>query len=63
MSRDYRDKRGGHDSGRWFIKAGSDWVKFKKRQCRKDARAKAKDDLRHGREPQPRYRIERVYLD
>lgn len=33
------------------------------RQCRRSARAKARQDMRNGREPQPRYRDEREYWD
>lgn len=63
MSRDYRDKPGGHAPGKWYLANGSRWVRFMKRQCRRNARAKVKDALRHGMEPQPRYPVERVYLD
>ncbi|MDL2297969.1 hypothetical protein LJC40_02310 [Synergistaceae bacterium OttesenSCG-928-D05] len=31
--------------------------------CRKSVRARAKNDLCHGREPQPRYSVESSYFD
>ena len=63
MSRDYRDKPGGHASGTWYRANESNWVRYMKTQCRRIARHKAKNDLRNDREPQPRYPIERIYLD
>lgn len=62
MSRDYRDKRGGH-STRWHWTAGSSFVKYAKRRARKSARQQAKADLRRGNEPAPIYPIEREYID
>ena len=63
LSRDYRDRPGGHASGTWYRANGSNWVRYMKTQCRRIARHKAKNDLRNDREPQPRYPIERIYLD
>lgn len=40
MSRDYRDKPGGHAPGKWYLANGSRWVQFMKRQCRRNVRAK-----------------------
>lgn len=61
MSRDYRDKRGGHYSGKFYID-DSNHAEFAK-QCRRIARHKAKQSLREGEEPEPMYPIERVYFD
>lgn len=60
MSRDDRDQRGGHPS-RYFI-TDKHHAKFAK-HCRRSARARAKQALRNGIEPEPRYPIERVYYD
>ena len=62
MSRDYRDKRGGHRT-RWGWSAGSAFVKHAKRSARKVSRASAKAALQHGDEPCPTYPIERAYID
>lgn len=60
MSRDYRDQRGGHRGGYYVSNKGhSEFA----RQCRRSARAKAKQELRHGREPEPTYPVEREYYD
>lgn len=60
MSRDYRDQRGGHRSG-YYVSDGHH-AEFA-RQCRRSARAKAKQALRRGVEPEPIYPIERVWYD
>lgn len=60
MSRDYRDQRGGHRGGYYISnKRHSEFA----RQCRRSARAKARQALRHGREPEPTYPVEREYYD
>ena len=60
MSRDHRDQRGGHPT-RYYIsdKGHSEFA----RQSRRSARAKAKQALRRGREPEPRYPVETEYYD
>lgn len=60
MSRDFRDQRGGHRGG-YYI-SNKNHAEFT-RQCRKSARAKAKQALRKGEEPQPRYAVETLYYD
>ena len=60
MSRSKPDQRGGHKT-KYYI--ADNYINRFKRNCRKSARAKAKDDLRHGREPQPIYDVEKVYFD
>jgi hypothetical protein len=61
MSRDYRDQRGGHKNPHLFIsnKRHGEFT----RACRKSARAKAKNALRNGREPEPKYGVETEYFD
>lgn len=39
------------------------WHAWFTRDCRRKARAQAKNDLRHDREPQPVYPIESAYYD
>ena len=60
MSRDHRDQRGGHATKYWTSNNG---VAEFKRQCRRAARYKAKQTLRHGIEPPPQYPIETEYWD
>lgn len=61
MSRDYRDKRGGHYSARFMIseKGHAEFA----RECRRSARRKAKIDLRRTGDPAERYPVERMYYD
>lgn len=60
MSRDDRDQRGGHRSRYWTSDANhADFA----RATRKAGRAKAKQALRNGREPEPIYPVEREYFD
>lgn len=47
---------------KWYCGSPKAWAKFY-RQTRRRARAKAKDDIRNGREPAPRYPIETAYFD
>ena len=61
MSRTYRDAKGGHTSSKYFI-THENVAKFK-RYCRRAARNKAKQALRQGEEPQPRYPVEHEYWD
>lgn len=61
MSRDYRDKPGGHDNK--YCGGSGDWIKFAKQHSRRSARAKAKQALREGHEPEPIYPIELQYID
>lgn len=63
--RDRRDKA--NRDKRWPFRVkywvtGDNVAEFK-RDCRKAARNKAKQDLRNEREPLPRYPIERAYFD
>lgn len=60
MSRDYRDQRGGHRGG--YYVSNKSHAEFA-RQCRRSARAKAKQALRRGHEPEPTYPVEREYYD
>ena len=60
MSRDYRDQRGGHPSA--FYVSNKHHAEFA-RQSRRSARAKAKQALRKGQEPEPRYPVETEYYD
>ena len=60
MSRSKKDKPGGH-SNKYYI--SNKYIDRFKRNCRKAARAKAKNDLRNGREPAPIYPIEHEYFD
>lgn len=60
MSRDYRDQRGGH-STKYFI-ADKNHAEFA-RHCRRSARAKARQALRNGHEPDPKYPVETEYYD
>lgn len=63
MSRTYKDMpwgQGGQRRKYWASEAGHAWFT---RNCRRVARAKAKNDLRNGREPQPVYPVEREYFD
>lgn len=60
MSRDYRDQRGGHRGGYYVSNKGHGEFA---RQCRRSARTKAKQALRHGHEPEPMYPVEREYYD
>ena len=61
MSRTYRDAKGGHTSSKYGI-THEPVSKFK-RYCRRTARNKAKQALRRGEEPQPRYTVEYLYWD
>ena len=61
MSRTYRDAKGGHTSSKYGIT--HEGVSKFKRYCRRTARNKAKQALRRGEEPQPRYPVERLYWD
>lgn len=61
MSRDYRDKRGGHYSGKFMIREDGH-AEFAK-QCRRNGRHNAKQALRRGEEPEPMYPRERDYFD
>ena len=49
-------------ASKWYCGSPKAWAKFY-RSCRRIARAKAKDDLRNGREPAPRYPVEYAYFD
>lgn len=60
MSRDDRDQRGGHRGG-YFI-SNKHHAAFA-RYGRRAARARAKQALRQGREPEPTYPVEREYYD
>ncbi|WCZ36045.1 hypothetical protein CHEID_02395 [Corynebacterium heidelbergense] len=60
MSRDYRDQRGGH---RWIYPCKRKTATWFMRDCRRTGRRKAKQDLKHGREPQPIYPVERRWLE
>ena len=63
MSRTHKDapyELGGH---RHKYCTGVNYHAWFTRQCRRAARAKAKDDLRKGREPQPVYPVESGYYD
>ena len=61
MSRTYRDAKGGHTSSKYYC-SNENVAKFK-RYCRRAARNKAKQALRQGREPEPRYPVEKLYWD
>ena len=61
MSRTYRDTKGGHTSSKYGIT--HEGVSEFKRYCRRTARKKAKQALRRGREPEPRYPVEYEYWD
>ncbi len=61
MSRTYRDAKGGHTSSKYGIT--HEGVSRFKRNCRRAARYKAKQTLRQGREPEPRYPVEKLYWD
>lgn len=61
MSRDHRDKPGGHNNQ--YYGAGNRWVKFYKKHCRRVTRARERQDLQRGIEPPPTYPIERSYID
>lgn len=60
MSRDYRDQRGGHPTKYYTSNKGH--TEFA-RLCRRSARAKAKQALRNGHEPEPKYPVETEYYD
>ena len=60
MSRDYRDQRGGHPTKYYISDKGH--TEFA-RNCRRSARAKAKQALRNGHEPAPKYPVETEYYD
>lgn len=60
MSRDFRDQRGGHASPYWVDKDGhADHT----RKCRRLGRRRAKEALRRGEEPEPKYPVETEYFD
>lgn len=61
MSRDNRDKRGGHYSGKFAIseKGHADFA----RDCRRATRRAAKQDLRNTGDPAPRYPSDKFYFD
>ena len=61
MSRTCRDSKGGHTSSKYFIT--HEGVSEFKRYCRRASRNKAKQALRQGEEPQPRYPVEYGYWD
>ena len=61
MSGTYRDAKGGHTSSKYGIT--HEGVSKFKRYCRRTARNKAKQALRQGREPEPRYPVEKLYWD
>lgn len=60
MSRDYRDQRGGHPTKYYISDEGH--TEFA-RHCRRSARAKAKQALRRGYDPEPKYPVETEYFD
>lgn len=60
MSRDYRDQRGGHPT-KYFI-SDKNHAEFA-RQSRRAGRAKARQALRNGHEPAPKYPVETEYFD
>lgn len=62
VSRDYRDKRGGHTRGRYACCAVAKHAEFT-RECRRNGRHNAKQALRRGEEPEPMYPRERDYFD
>lgn len=58
--REWADGRWPHGWKYYISTAG---VSSFKRACRKAARAKAADDLRHGRESAPAYSVQTIYYD
>lgn len=63
MSRTYKDRPfrlGGNRHPYFTSESAHAWFT---RNCRRVARAKARNDLRNGREPQPVYPVEREYFD
>lgn len=59
MSRDYRDKPGGHTNKTMVTSSPTEFYK----NCRRQARRQAKQALRQGIEPDPKYPIETEYWD
>lgn len=61
MSRDKRDKRGGHQSSKFYI-SDTTHAAFA-RATRRRSRAAAKRDLRNTGDTPPRYPVDREYFD